>query len=870
VDRDALELKEALPDFTVHSSGVLADVRNGGLKKDLTAAFEDEENFQQFAWDNGKGNAMLFRTSQDSYCPLMNQSFPDLPLVLGRIRTEDRDGMLWDSFFYYYNLYKASSPAAESTTATVTGIGDPDGSLPYSISTRSYAMHFPNAYQQPETPTDLWVPTDIRILDFLPQIVAHRIEAAVSSYFDGTNWKLRIHYYPQLVLYNPYSVRLELNDFSFTRVLRIWSTEFHGNRKVRVTIGSNSGEFKLALRDVKLRTAPGETDVLEPGETRVYALDANTQVASMNDSTAMDFEMTSHPGTSADFYQYTDFAETLTTPNGTDLVTIESVVDTTKITADWIEFQGNNVSFPRNITQAYYTEDERNKSAGGEWTPLPIESIGPNPIYLRGIFIRKKGLRPSGNEETFNNAVSAIPLFLGNSNHEYGVIYTTPISKEIASTALGDPYLSGFTDLQIQPAINGRSWETSWGAECTGIVAPGTRPVLVDLPSAPMSSLGQFTHYNWNHLAIGGSYSSCRLYTNTVATNMKPGASYVRLSTDTSFLANQELFDRFFLSTVPPEGSAPSGTTWPAAWTNFNTANSGTTLTDPSLPLLNQRLNPRDDKVVQLSELRDPYTAAANLMLEGAFNVNSTSVPAWKAFLKTHSNNPIELYHASGSSPGAVTIDPGDDVLISRFWSATGASSPNQPWSGVRTLDDDDITDLAENIVEQVKLRGPFLSMGDFLNRRQGPNNPLTRSGALQAAIDKTDINDDIRNDGVDIVASPEDNWVGEWSNNADYNYCRDSEGNLLTTSAGMPGYLMQQDLVMQYVPAMTARSDTFVIRCYGETRNKAQRLGPGPRLGGSGGPTHTRLRGCRGCPGSGSCRPHQHHQPELRPPLRD
>jgi hypothetical protein len=55
VDRAALELKDVLPDFTVHSSGVLADVRNGGLKKDLTAAFEDEANFQAVCLRQWKG-----------------------------------------------------------------------------------------------------------------------------------------------------------------------------------------------------------------------------------------------------------------------------------------------------------------------------------------------------------------------------------------------------------------------------------------------------------------------------------------------------------------------------------------------------------------------------------------------------------------------------------------------------------------------------------------------------------------------------------------------------------------------------------------------------------------------------------------------
>jgi hypothetical protein len=35
-----------------------------------------------------------------------------------------------------------------------------------------------------------------------------------------------------------------------------------------------------------------------------------------------------------------------------------------------------------------------------------------------------------------------------------------------------------------------------------------------------------------------------------------------------------------------------------------------------------------------------------------------------------------------------------------------------------------------------------------------------------------------------------------------------------------MPGYLMQQDIVQAIAPAIAARSDTFVIRTYGEVRN--------------------------------------------------
>jgi hypothetical protein len=57
--------------------------------------------------------------------------------------------------------------------------------------------------------------------------------------------------------------------------------------------------------------------------------------------------------------------------------------------------------------------------------------------------------------------------------------------------------------------------------------------------------------------------------------------------------------------------------------------------------------------------------------------------------------------------------------------------------SAAITLSDTEIDELAAAIVRQVKLRGPFLSLSEFVNRRLDPSDTaLSAKGALQAALD--------------------------------------------------------------------------------------------------------------------------------------
>ena len=62
----------------------------------------------------------------------------------------------------------------------------------------------------------------------------------------------------------------------------------------------------------------------------------------------------------------------------------------------------------------------------------------------------------------------------------------------------------------------------------------------------------------------------------------------------------------------------------------------------------------------------------------------------------------------SGSS------SPSSETPFPRFLNEIEENS----WNTICSLDDDQIIGLAKNLVKQVKLRGPFLSFSDFVNRR--------------------------------------------------------------------------------------------------------------------------------------------------------
>ncbi len=260
---------------------------------------------------------------------------------------------------------------------------------------------------------------------------------------------------------------------------------------------------------------------------------------------------------------------------------------------------------------------------------------------------------------------------------------------------------------------------------------------------------------------------------------------------DLSFEANRGLWDKYFLS---------SGTIDEKR--NF--------LADPSKhPLPNGRmcLAPVTRASATDASLADFHQAAYQLMVDGAFNVNSTRVEAWKALLGSSRR---AGFGGSANVPFPRVLNPPGDA-----WRDGGPPSGGGAWDGYRELTPDEIDRLARAIVGQVKLRGPFLSLSDFINRRLAEDE-TGKTGALQAAIESAGLNSTLTENYPLNNKSSLPNYTHP-DNIAD---ATRMEQTLKPASKawGAPSYLTQADLLQVLGPALTARSDTFVIRAYGDS----------------------------------------------------
>ncbi len=775
-------------DMTAWSSGVLADVKNGGLKKDLTYAFEDDSTFtREF------GNA--------------SASTPDQTLFFldGVVDNGKLTGPNWSTLRSYYKLYQQLVSDVE------VGLQAPWPSLNTSLRTTYFPYkhgvidgYWTDAYHKnsPLNPVLSKIQIDVKI------------RTVPAGPGEGTGfpnpYKVRLEIKPTFALYNPYNIRLSSASYRIN-----WEI----NPVFRVTLGNRTIEFDFEElgfhqtgHDFIIMTT-SEAD-FQPGETLFFStavaeLWGKDNYYKLLENTLAEDGVLFHTLTEG----LDEDAEGSDAPIIVDGSESIQVLDVTLNNDAYIALKQivpgvGEVNLQR-MPRLWQSGTGKTPGVATGFPAYPAASYDESIYFASWVFQAQTTTEPDGLRVGIDSNLRALAGDTAWDGFENGSgkVAISPLSTAGSDNGL----LSGGVPYEPETAgdDDGR-YEGLWG---NSVSAGGQEhSILFNVPRTPLLSLGELQHANlsrYSHqpaFVIGNSYANPRIaLSETIEKNFsEPGLDVY----DLPYLVNDQIWDSYFFSSIDPNLSS----------VQLDELLQNQTLRNRRYVFNSDSSQPLDSTLFEEARTGESeYDALASwLMVNGPFNVNSTSVEAWVAVLGAMQNLALPIYDAATGAVSTVEAD----TYFSRFGSPYGegydsseSSTYGEFWKGYRHLSSDQIRALAEKIVDKIKLRGrPFLSLGEFVNRslEDNPSDPEdTRlRGILQAALDSPDVKINSSLDsslGMDAV---------DLSGGAFYNNMTASQ------AAGFPGYLLQGDLLQALGPILTVRSDTFLIRAYGSYRN--------------------------------------------------
>ena len=280
------------------------------------------------------------------------------------------------------------------------------------------------------------------------------------------------------------------------------------------------------------------------------------------------------------------------------------------------------------------------------------------------------------------------------------------------------------------------------------------------------------------------------------------------LTYDIAFEVNQNLWDQYFLSSVPMSHSGNRYSWYPRKmeplWNDRYAYNFGG---QRRLSSFEKRLNKSGLAGLSYGFWNNGYY----LKNKAAFNVNSTSVDAWTAFL---SGLRDRVCAAQMGSIGGEARSVFSRLRVPLNGEGSSACEPTSQaaWAGARVLTDAEIRLLAKCIVYEVKSRGPFLSLADFVNRRLAPKAVHGSSqGAIEAAIARSGVNKQLE---TPLFRRS----LNSVNDNNHVEFRVDYDKQPASKNWGIPSHIIQSDILQPLAPAMTVRGDTFTVRCVGES----------------------------------------------------
>jgi hypothetical protein len=397
--------------------------------------------------------------------------------------------------------------------------------------------------------------------------------------------------------------------------------------------------------------------------------------------------------------------------------------------------------------------------------------------------------------------------------------------------------VNGWNDTQAIPQFD---LGTNSGYIVSGLTAGDglTRCVVAELPTRPLQSLAELQHFDARNnnpippfqFNLIGNGSANPIFAPDQITINKIFANGQYYCNDDTFILNHLLFDDWFVSSIAPELDDFKKSEKRSMAKVYEDHLSSTTL------LPNRFYRPAsgaDPSFKVTSSSKDsstgmfPYeTVASQLEVEGMINVNSVSVDAWKAWLRQGRDAKVPYL----ASDGSTQLDEKQSFSFPRTTiagdsaadSASGVSNPLFPdaaeFAGYRSLSESQIDALAEEIVDEIRKRGPFLSLSEFVNRRLTSDKSLAAAGTIQQALDTLAKNPSASINPYTKIQQNAPEITTQQPGSTDYKF---PEAALGSSAFGVPGWTRQADILTRLAPMISVRDDTFTIRAYGDARDK-------------------------------------------------
>jgi len=653
----------------------------------------------------------------------------------------------------------------------------------------------------------------------------------------GDDSQYRIMVRPRVVLMNPYNVALNRASYSV-----IYQSYVSSNSDLTFTLADSthsdsqayfltSGTGLVAANPISgvRQLSFNITDNFGPGEVRVYSLPASATTDVQVNNGIFDLE----PGISTNRAYLATGTVAGKNPDGSswydpalrknmtvtwakipaDVPRIGIALGTTSMsaapTASLVaRYLQTSSSILYGLTGAPFGGGKNNPTAKLESSPAIMPSSLEPARQMRTVRFTLRNAEldiltfANSNMDTEGETGAGVPTdstsgarFLVDNNPRAIVSQRLGGRDNVAQYMMSTSKGSGYIDIDYESAGSGTLGY--WGGS-TG-PSGSTHAILFDVlrQNEEIVSLGRLGQVNWG---VDGKHPAYPLG------NSFASVFYTSNTPDYGYALNEAMWDRFFMSTLPVSLAARPANLPDSRLRFHDPVGSSTDLTP-------------------LEGVNGYQLAATRLMIDGAFNINSTSVEAWAAFLGSVQAADYAYQSRAGArTDTGVRAFPRMASLHDPDPTAAGQSGNMYEWTGYRQMDSTQLRSLAVQIVAGVKARArPARSLAEFMNRdlSQPATSVRNQQGIVQAAINAVVNTDtpDATGNGTGLGGLPGLNTTkivpAAFANGDNPDAAR---GKLRST--GAPGFLMQNDLLTPLAPAMSARSDTFRVRTYGEVRN--------------------------------------------------